>query len=83
MEKGECRLAQVLIRDVAPEVVEKLKARAQRNHRSLEAELRLLVEKAVEEPAVDRRAEVDRVRALFAGRTFDDSAALLREDRTR
>ncbi len=34
-------MAQVLIRDVAPEVVVKLKARALRNRRSLEAELRL------------------------------------------
>ena len=77
-------MAQVLIRDVAPEVVNKLKARAQRNRRSLEAELRGIVEAAVmEEPAVDMLAEIERVRALFAGRTFDDSAALVREDRQR
>lgn len=76
-------MAQVLIRDVAPEVVDKLKARAQRNRRSLEAELRLIIEKAVAETAVDMLAEVDRVRALFAGRTFEDSTALQREDRER
>ena len=35
-------MAQVLVRDVAPEIVEKLKARAQRNQRSLEAELRMI-----------------------------------------
>ena len=76
-------MAQVLIRDVAPEVVERLKARALRNHRSLESELRLICETAVEEPAVDMLAEVDRVRMLFSGRTFSDSAELLHEDRTR
>ena len=76
-------MAQVLIRDVMPEVVDKLKARARRNHRSLEAELRVIFEKAAEEPAVDMLAEVQRVRALFAGRSFDDSADLLRADRER
>ena len=76
-------MAQVLIRDVDPEVVVKLKARAQRNRRSLEAELRLIFEEAVQEPKFDMRAEVERVRALFAGRTFEDSAALVREDRER
>ena len=76
-------MAQVLIRDVSPEVVNKLKARAKRNRRSLEAELRIIFEQAVEEPAVAMLAEVDRVRALFTGRTFEDSAVLVREDRER
>jgi hypothetical protein len=76
-------MAQVLVRGVAPEVVDKLKARARRNRRSLEAELRVIFEKAVDEPAGDMPAEVERVRALFAGRNFEDSAALLREDRQR
>jgi len=76
-------MAQMLIRDVDPEVVDRLKARARRNRRSLEAELRIIVTEAAQEPAVDMRAEVERVRALFAGRRFDDSATLLREDRDR
>jgi plasmid stability protein len=76
-------MAQVLVRDVAPEIVDKLKARAQRNRRSLEAEMRVIFEAAVHEPAVDPFAEVERVRALFADRTFSDSAMLVREDRDR
>jgi antitoxin FitA len=76
-------MAQVLVRDVAPEIVDRLKIRAQRNQRSLEAELRVIFEDAVQEPAQDRQAEVERIRVLFAGRNFDDSAALLREDRDR
>ncbi len=75
-------MAQVLIRDIPVEVIEKLKARAKRNHRSLEAELRILVEKAVE-GAEDASQEVERVRALFAGRSFTDSALLVQEDRQR
>ena len=76
-------MAQVLIRGVAPDVMNRLKSRAQRNRRSLEAELRVILANAVAEPAVHMLAEVTRVRALFKGRTFDDSTALLREDRER
>ncbi len=76
-------MAQVLVRDVTPEIVDKLKARAQRNRRSLEAEMRVIFEAAVHEIAVDPLAEVERVRALFADRTFSDSATLVREDRDR
>ncbi len=76
-------MAQVLIRDVTPEVVDKLKARAQRNRRSLEAELRIICEQAAQETTVDMRAEVERVRTLFTGRHFEDSTELVREDRDR
>lgn len=76
-------MAQVLVRDVEADILDKLKARAKRNRRSLEAELRVIFEAAAEEPEVAMLAEVDRVRALFAGRTFEDSAQLLREDRDR
>ena len=76
-------MPQVLVRDVEPAVMEKLRARAQRNGRSLEAEARVIFRAAVTSDASEMRAEVERVRALFAGRTFSDSAALLREDRER
>jgi hypothetical protein len=76
-------MAQVLVRDVDPEVVEKLKVRARRNQRSLEAELRVVLEEAVQEPNFAIRDDVQRVRALFSGRSFTDSATLLREDRER
>src|SRR4051794_36971431 len=76
-------MAQVLIRDIAPEVVEKLKARARRNHRSLEAELRVICSEAAGEPIAEATDEISRVRSMFQGRYFSDSAALLREDRER
>lgn len=76
-------MAQVLVRNVALEVVSQLKHRAERNQRSLEAELRIIFQEAVKEPVSDMQAEVSRVRALFAGQTFDDSTELLREDRAR
>jgi plasmid stability protein len=104
MEEGANTMAQVLVRDVDPAVLEKLKARARNNHRSLEAELRVVLARAAEADgagngthngtrsgapgsarvsATDVQAQVERVRALFAGRRFDDSADLLRADRDR
>ncbi len=76
-------MSQVLVRDVDLAVMEKLKARAQRNGRSLEAEVRAIFRSTVASDPFEMRVEVERVRALFAGRTFGDSVALLREDRER
>jgi plasmid stability protein len=80
---GRIATAQVLIRDLNPEVVEKLEVRSRRNQRSLEAELRVVLAEAVREPSFAMRDEVHRVRAQFEGRLFTDSVALLREDRER
>lgn len=76
-------MAQVLIREVEPEVIEKLKERARANGRSLEAELRQIFRQAAGEKQPRDLSEVERIRALFAGRSFSDSVELLREDRER
>jgi plasmid stability protein len=76
-------MAQVLVRDLEPAVIEKLKKRAQQNRRSLEAELRLILQRAAGEVTTQLTPEVERVREMFAGRTFSDSAELIREDRER
>jgi antitoxin FitA len=76
-------MAQVLVRDLDGEVIEKLKERARHNGRSLEAELRLILQRAAGEHASNALAEVERIRARFAGRSFSDSAELVREDRDR
>jgi plasmid stability protein len=76
-------MAQVLIRDIEPDIVTKLKTRAQQNKRSLEAELRLILWQAAHEEKTSITQEVERVQALFAGRAFSDSVELLREDRER
>ncbi|MBI1958074.1 MAG: Arc family DNA-binding protein [Candidatus Rokubacteria bacterium] len=72
----------VLLRDLDPATVDRLKARARRHHRSLQAELRAILERASREGG-DIRAAVRQMRALFAGRHFGDSAALIRRDRAR
>ncbi len=76
-------MPQVLIRDLDPSVIAKLKSRARRHRRSLQAELKDILEQAASAGAVDVRAKVKLVRAMFAGRTFRDSTSLIRRDRAR
>lgn len=75
-------MAQVLIRNLEPDVLERLKARAAQHNRSLEAELRHIVTEAGS-PPVKITEETRRLQALFAGRTFTNSAVDQRDDRER
>jgi plasmid stability protein len=79
----EERMAQVLIRDLDPGVVLRLKARARERGRSLEAELRGILEAAAAEGREEGRALAARIRRRLSGRAHSDSAALLAEDRAR
>lgn len=78
-------MAQVLVRDLSDDVVRKLKSRARQNGRSLEAELRSILEQAVSATLtpVQVKARLRNVQAMFAGRRFSDSAVLIRRDRER
>lgn len=76
-------MPQVLVRGLDESTLDRLKTRAQRRGRSLEGELRIIIQAAAEETEVDARAAAERVQALFAGRRFSDSAELIREDRER
>jgi len=76
-------MPQVLVRDLDTTTIERLKARAQRTGRSLQGELKAILEDAAEQGTVDPRALAERVQALFAGRHFSDSAELIRGDRER
>ncbi len=78
-------MAQILVRDLEPAVVQRLKDRARRNQRSLEAEVRLILTSAA--PDQQKLAEAVRVAAEMrrktAGKISGDSADLIREDRDR
>jgi antitoxin FitA len=76
-------MAQVLIRDLDERTVEKLKRRASRNHRSLQAELQIIVERAAETDVVEGRAVAARIRRKLGDRKHSDSAALIAADRRR
>lgn len=74
-------MPQVLIREVDQAVVDRLKDRAKRNGRSLEAELRLVLADAAKLTPSEFLEEVGEIQKRFAGRVFPDSADLIREDR--
>lgn len=78
-------MAQLLIRGLEREDIERLRGRAKRHHRSLEAEARVILKSA--EPDPNARAEAirfaDEMRRELVGRVTGDSADLIREDRER
>ena len=76
-------MAQVLVCDLDDSVVEKLTERAKSRGRTLEDELRLIFEQAASGWHGQSALPVEQIQKLFAGRTFSDSADLLREDRDR
>lgn len=81
-------MSEVLVRNLDEAVVEQLKSRARDNGRSLQAELKLILEQAARAGSsrpsrAEYRALADRVRASMGDRPQADSAALLAEDRSR
>lgn len=76
-------MARVLIRDLDERTVERLKKRASRNGRSLQAELQMIVERAATVDVLESRDVAARIRRKLAGRRHSDSAVLLADDRRR
>ncbi len=77
-------MATALVRDLDDAVYERLKARAARNNRSLEAELRevlVLASKQVDVPTA--RAAAEAMRRSLEGRPHSDSGEILGEERLR
>lgn len=76
-------MANLLIRNVDEKLVERLKARAAGNRRSLQAELQAIIENAASFDMEKARKTAERIRQQLAGRKHSDSAKLIREDRDR
>lgn len=77
-------MAQVLVRQLDDKVVDRLKKRAKEHGRSLESEVRTILEEAVPDyEGAWKRIEQFHRRLQKSGRTFSDSAELIREDRDR
>ncbi len=72
----------ILVRNLDPETVKRLKARAKRNGRSLQSEVRLVLESAAG-ASINEILESARAWREKLGKRFDDSADLIREDRQR
>jgi len=73
----------VLVRGIDDEVLEALKERARANGRSLQVELKTILEQAAQTRMIDSRALAAKIRRSLSKRTHSNSAALLAEDRQR
>jgi plasmid stability protein len=76
-------MAQILVRNLDDATVERLKARAKANGRSLEAEVRCILEQSAKVDMVTARQMVLDIRERLKGRKFPDVVELIREDRDR
>ncbi|MBF0290641.1 MAG: Arc family DNA-binding protein [Nitrospinae bacterium] len=77
-------MAQILVRGLDEEVVERLKMRAKKDGRSLQSEARHILEQSAFEARVDpktARKISEEFHRRFRGRKFPDTAELIREDR--
>lgn len=76
-------MAQILVRDLEPGMVARLKAQAKRHGRSLQGEVKLILISAADWSLAEARAVAARWRRRLAKARVSDSAALIREDRRR
>jgi len=75
-------MAQILVRNLDNDVVARLKSRAAQHNRSLQAEVKTILELAAQMDMHTAHDLAARIRRQL-GRKFSDSSALIREDRDR
>ncbi|HLB41938.1 MAG TPA: hypothetical protein VJN02_03620 [Gammaproteobacteria bacterium] len=76
-------MADLLLRNVEPEVIKRLKLRAKQHHRSLQRELKSIVEAATKMSMEEARKASNAWHKRLSDRSFSDSAKFLRGDRNR
>ena len=76
-------MSQILVRGLTPETVERLKRQARLNRRSLQGEVKTILEEAVAYSGKEALAVALEWRKRLSGRRYGDSARLVREDRNR
>lgn len=76
-------MANLLLRNLDPALIKRLKLRAKEHHRSLQGELKYIVENATKSPLEEARKTSDLWHKHLSGHSYSDSAVLLREDRQR
>ena len=75
-------MAQLLVRDLDPAVVARLKDKARQNHRSLQGEVKAILEEAAERATrQEALAMIDQWQRKWGDRVFSDSTQMIREDR--
>lgn len=76
-------MRQLLIRNVEAETIRRLKRRAKQHHRSLQGELKCIVEEAATMTVEEMKQVSLSWQKRLKSHEFTDSADLLREDRDR
>ena len=76
-------MAQIIVRNSDDSVVERLKNRTRINGRSLEAEVRLILEQSAKVDMATAHSMAMEMRRKLKGRKFPDAVELIREDRER
>ena len=76
-------MAQVLVRNLTEKSLARLKHRARDHGRSLQSELRQILEQAASSDMLEASRLARRIRRELAGREHSDSAELVAEDRGR
>jgi len=73
----------ILIRGLDEETLQRLKARAKRNGRSLQAEAKRVLQSAADQSMAEALETARQWREKFKDRRFSDSVEMIREDRER
>lgn len=76
-------MSQILVRGLDSRIVKRLKSRAENHGRSLESEVRLILEQAACFSSSEARKVLSGWQKTFSGRQLADSGKLIREDRRR
>ncbi|HUO76391.1 MAG TPA: hypothetical protein VMU21_02345, partial [Thermodesulfovibrionales bacterium] len=67
-------MAQLLVRDIKPETINRLKDRAKQHNRSLQGEAKLILEEAAQKMTMEEfKARAQKWHKRLAGRKFGDS----------
>ena len=76
-------MPQILIRNLDENTINNLKDLAKQHNRSLQGEVKRILEEYSSQPMDTPLAIAERWQGYFAGRVFSDSAELVRQDRER
>lgn len=76
-------MAQILVRDLDPTLLDRLKGQARQHGRSLQGEVKAILEASARLSPSEAREVAEQWRQRLAGRMRSDSALLVREDRER
>lgn len=76
-------MTQLLVRDLSAETIQRLKNRAQRHGRSLQGEVKMILEIAAGLSLDEARLVAEGWQERLAGQPHSDSSELVREDRGR